>query len=92
MSEDYLFMEEFTAYRTAEVEKGTTILRQVMNGKESADYLRGAMHMLKAIVNLPGDLAQTKEAKDRAQILRDRMLAEVEGKLMRKSLIEEEEG
>ena len=91
MAEDYLFIEEFAAYRLAEVEEGTTVLRQLASGTVSPDYFKGAAQMLRMIINLPVKMAKGTEAEERAALLRDKMLGEFEAKMMRKFMLNDYE-
>jgi hypothetical protein len=52
-----LFNEDFEPYRQLEIKEGILFLKKLENGKEGPDYYRGAMEMLRAIINLPGKMA-----------------------------------
>ena len=85
-----LFLEEFQDYRTKEAELGAKVFHQMILGNVSTEYLKGAVDMLKKVINLPVDLASgpgaTKEQKERAQVLAVTMLDALEAKMMRRSL------
>ena len=89
--EDYLFIQEFAEYRQMEVEEGTAFLRQCAAGTASPEFFQGAMQMLRSIINLPVKAAKTKEAQERAEMLRDKMLGEFEAKMMRKFMMNDYE-
>ena len=89
--EDYIFITEFAEYRQLEMEEATTILRQFASGTASPDFLRGAMQMLRAVINLPVKAAKTKEAMERATLLRDKAMGEFEAKMMRKFMMNDYE-
>ena len=91
MTEDYLFLDKFAQYRMAEMEEGTSLLRGCMSGNVGPEFLQGAMTMLRAIINLPVKNAKTKEAEERATLLRDKMLGEFEAKMMRKFMMNDYE-
>ena len=85
MTDEY-FSEEFESYRKLEIEKGINVLHGVISGMNTPDFMKGAMWMLKAIINLPEDMAKTKEAKERAAFLKGKMLGEFEAGMIRKFL------
>jgi hypothetical protein len=86
MMDDTIFIEEFIEYRRVEAEKGAAILRQLMFGQTNPEFFAGAMHMLKAIINLPLEVSKTDEAQKRAEECKVDMLAAFESKMMRKVL------
>jgi len=73
-----------------EVEKAAQIIKQFMHDKVSPEYCAGAMKMLKAVINLPLEGAKTKEAKEQAEMLRAKMLAQFEATLIKKCIVEED--
>jgi len=89
MSLDTLFSEDFETYRKLEAEKCVGIIRGLITGQHSGEFFKGAMFMLKAIINLPVDYAKSPEAKERAIFLRDQMMRSLEAKLSRVYLEEE---
>jgi len=90
MTDDILFIPDFADYRLMEVEKGAQVIKQLLHDKISPDQCAGAMKMLRAIINMPTDNAKTKEAKEQAEMLRAKMLAQFEATLIRKCIVEEE--
>lgn len=90
MTDDVLFVPDFADYRLMEVEKAAQIIKQLMHDKVSPEYCAGAMKMLRTIINLPMDVGKTKEAKEQAEMLRDKMLAQFEASLIRKCIVEED--
>lgn len=83
---DSLFLEDFELYRLKEAEKAAAFIRQAVNGSASPDYLKGAMALLKQIIDLPYELAANDEQKSQAQLLKESMLAKFEAQAMRRFL------
>lgn len=85
---ELLQLDDFRAYRGAEIERGA----EVLQGIWSADpqYVKGALDMLSKILRVPESLARGKESIDftRAVIAKD--FAEFEMKYLRKHLEIEE--
>lgn len=76
---------EFEKYRVKEIEEGVILLKEVYNGKESMDYFRGAMDMLKRVLNVPPRLIPPGSSqKDQADILKAKAFDAFEVKMMRK--------
>jgi dissimilatory sulfite reductase (desulfoviridin) alpha/beta subunit len=83
-----IFNEDLTEYRALEMMEGAKILRLLEQEKVPVEYYRGAMAMLKKIIELPRTLADKKD-EGQIEIANDlikRGLAEFEKQLMRKSL------
>lgn len=80
---------EFQAYRVKEIEEGVLFLRKVSD--YGSDYFKGAMDMLKAVINLPTKLIPpTNESqKVQAEILKARAFDAFEAKMMRRFVQEE---
>ncbi len=89
LNAETLFSEDFETYRRLEAEKCVQVIRELVTGHKDGEFFKGAMFMLKAIVNLPIDSAKTPEAKDRAQLLKESMMKHLEAKLARTFLDEE---
>jgi hypothetical protein len=83
---DDTLYEDFIEYRQEEAEEGAVVLHKLSNAGVSPEYFRGAMEMLRAIINLPAKKAVTSEQKERAEELRRQMLNSFEVKMMRKGL------
>ncbi len=83
-----LFLEEFESYRQLEIREGVRILKGIENDKDSPDFFRGAMAMLKAIINLPGKLAgaESEDQQKQAEILKIKALDYFEAKMLRSYL------
>lgn len=84
-----LFSEDFETYRKLEAEACVKVIRDLVTGHKDGEFFKGAMFMLKTIINLPIDSAQTAEAKERAQLLKESMLRHLEAKIARTFLDEE---
>jgi hypothetical protein len=83
-----IFNEDLIEYRALEMMEGAKILRLLEKEKVSVEYYRGAMAMLKKIIELPRTLADKKDESqlESADNLIKRGLLEFEKQLMRKSL------
>jgi len=66
-AQDLLFMDEFAIYRQREIEEAVIVANEIFKSSLSPDYIKGAMFMLKRILQIPMKLAQTDEAKVRAE-------------------------
>jgi hypothetical protein len=88
-----LFLEELQEYRAKEAELGAKVFHQMILGNVTPEYMKGAVEMLKKVINLPVDMASghgaSKEQKERAQVLAVQMLDALEAKMMRRSLTED---
>jgi len=85
---DSLYLKELREYRVLEMEKATKFLRQTISGHESYDYFKGAVAMLKDIINIPAEMAKTAEEREIAAKLTNEMYSLFEAKLARR-LIED---
>ena len=61
-----LFEEGWESYRQLEIKEGVSFLKKLEAGNESPDYFRGAMGMLRAIINLPVKMAGAAQDDDKA--------------------------
>ena len=79
MSQELLFSDSFQEYRKKEIEEGVKVVSKMFDDNMSPDYIRGAMNMLKRVIEVPSKLAITPEAKLRAvtNIQRDLKLFQV---------------
>lgn len=80
MSQELLFSDSFQEYRKKEIEEGVKVVSKMFDDNMSPDYIRGAMNMLKKVIEVPSKLAITPEAKLRAvtNIQRDLKLFQVQ--------------
>lgn len=82
---------EFEKYRVKEITEGVNLLREVVKG-QSPDYFRGAMDMLKRIINIPILLIPGTNESQRAQaeMLKAKAFDAFEVKMIRKFVQEDE--
>ena len=84
---------EFESYRVKEIEEGVLVLKELSNSlpNPSSDYFKGAMYMLKRIINLPVKMVpvENKSQKEQAEDLKAKAFAVFEVKMMRGFLEEE---
>jgi hypothetical protein len=85
-----LFDESLEIYRQLEIKEGVKALKQIENGKEGPDYFRGAMAMLRSIINLPAKLAgaESEDQRKQAEVLKLKALDLFEAKMVRSYLEE----
>ena len=85
-----LFDESFEPYRALEIKEGVIFLKKLHIGKENPDYFRGAIDMLKAIINLPAKLAgqESEDQQKQAEVLKIKALDLFEAKMVRSYLDE----
>ncbi len=85
---------EFEKYRVLEIEEGVLILRELALSlpNPSPDYFRGAIYMLKRIINLPMKMVpvENQSQKKQAEILKAKAFDTFEAKMMRKFVLEDE--
>ncbi len=57
-----IFSDDFPEYRKMEIEKMAEVFSYVIrNGGSHPEYIRGAMHMARIVLNIPKNLARTPE-------------------------------
>jgi len=88
-NQDLLFMDEFAIYRQKEIEEAVIIANEVFKSSLSPDYVRGAMFMIKRILQIPKALAQTDEAKEKAEAMIEKDFKEFQARFV-KVMYEEE--
>lgn len=83
---------EFEKYRIREIEAGVGFLKMMFQGDYTPDTFRGAMAMLKVIINLPLDMIpeSNESQRDQARLLRAKAFDAFEVKMMRRFIQEEE--
>jgi hypothetical protein len=88
---DLLNDPEFEKYRVKEIEEGVLMLRSVINGN-SSDYFKGAMDMLRRIINVPTVMIPRNNESQRLQAdtLKAKAFDVFEAKMIRKFAQEEE--
>ncbi len=80
---------EFEKYRVMEIEEGTLFLKVVSNS--SSDYFRGAMDMLKRIINLPIKMVpKGSSQEEQAEVLKAKAFDAFEAKMIRRFVQEDE--
>ncbi len=86
---------EFESYRVKEIEEGVQFLKDALYNTKfvnySPEYFKGAMEMLKHIINLPMRMIPegNESQKKQAESLRAKAFAIFEAKMMRGFLEEE---
>ena len=85
---ELLQLDDFRAYRAAEIERGA----EVLQGIWSADpqYVKGALDMLSKILRVPESLAKGDKAMEFVRAVTAKDFAEFEMKYLRKHLEVEE--
>lgn len=75
---------EFERYRVAELEEGLSVLKMALDNP-NPEYLKGAMDMLKRVINLPPKLVpkENESRRIQAQALKAKAIAVFESKLLR---------
>jgi hypothetical protein len=87
---EWLLSKDFAEYRQAEVKAGAVFFKNILMSPHNSDYLRGMADMLRAIIRIPKDLAQTKEEKETAEIMVNLAYKEVEMHVYRSVLMGDE--
>ena len=86
MNQEVLFSEEWQDYRRLEIEAGMSFVHEIWNRNADPVYIRGAVDMLRKIIQIPEKAAKTDEAKMAAAALIQSAMHKVEMDLMRKFL------
>lgn len=60
---DEIFADDFPSYRRKEIEVAAAIISIFLHQGESSEYVKGAMDMVRKILNIPIEVAKTKEQK-----------------------------
>lgn len=77
---------EFEGYRVKEIEEGVLFLREVLNGSSNPEYFKGAVEMLRRIINLPLKMVpfENKSQREQAEFLKAKAFDVFEAKTIRK--------
>ena len=70
-------------YRQYEIEQGAKVVEELLRGDFDPQYVKGALFMLKKLLQSPLKYAKSKETKDLAQMMIKRDLKEFQSKFMR---------
>lgn len=81
--------EELIEYRTLELITAIPFIKELLKSDSNPDYVRGAMAMLKKIMQMPVILSKSEEQREIAKILTMKAMELFEKKLLR-SVIEDE--
>lgn len=83
---------EFEKYRVKEIEEGVHFLSDIVQNRESMEYFRGSMAMLKRIINLPISMIppENKSQQEQAKVLKSKAFDLFEAKMIRKFVQEDE--
>jgi hypothetical protein len=87
---EWLLSKDFAEYRSKEVKAGAVFFKNILMSPHNSDYLRGMADMLRAIIKIPKEIAQTKEEKESAEVMVDLAYKEVEMHVYRSVLMGEE--
>jgi hypothetical protein len=79
----WLLSRDFQEYRAAEIKAGALRFKDILLTKHDSEYFKGATDMLRTIVKLPMELAQTKEEKDKAEMLVRAAFDQIEARILR---------
>ena len=70
-------------YRQYEIEEAAKIFEELLKDSLNVDFARGALYMLKKLLQLPGKWGTSKEAKEMASNMVKRDLKEFTAKYMK---------
>jgi hypothetical protein len=87
---EWLLSKDFAEYRQAEVKAGAVFFKNILMSPHESDYLRGVADMLRAIIKLPKEIAQTTEEKETSEVIVSMAFKEVEMHVYRSVLMGEE--
>ncbi|MFA5377530.1 MAG: hypothetical protein WC455_17395 [Dehalococcoidia bacterium] len=86
---EWLLSRDFQEYRAAEIREGAVFFGNILLTKHDSEYFKGVTDMLREIVKLPMKMAQTKEEKDKAQMLVKAAFDQIEARILRAVVLEE---
>ena len=87
---EWLLSRDFQEYRHAEIKAGAAFFKNVLLTKNDSEYFKGVTDMLRTIVRLPMELAQTKEEKDKAEMLVRAAFDQIEASILRRVVMGDE--
>ena len=70
-------------YRQMEIAEGAKLVEELLKDSLNVDFVRGNLHMLKKLLQLPRKFAKGKESKEMADNMVKRDLKEFSAKYMR---------
>jgi len=86
---DLLFNDDFRAYRKKELEEGLMLIRELLDGKCTPDYVKGVLDMLKKIILLPKNFAMSDKQRKKVDLLIAKDYDELHFGLVKRFLDEE---
>jgi hypothetical protein len=87
---EWLLSSGFTEYRHEEIKAGATFFKNILTNPHNTDYLRGVADMLRTIIKLPMEIAQSKEEKETAEAMTAVAFKEVEMRVLRSVVLGDE--
>jgi ATP-dependent phosphoenolpyruvate carboxykinase len=87
---EWLLSNDFAEYRREEVKAGAVFFRNILMSPHNSDYLRGMADMLRAIIKIPKEIAQTEEEQQSAEAMVAVAFKEVEMTVYRSVLMGDE--
>lgn len=86
---DEVFTDNFPEYRKREIAEGARIVSLMIKNGENIDYVRGALDMLRRIINIPAQAAKLDEEKEYIRNRIDLDFAQFEIDYLRKAVRDE---
>lgn len=86
---EWLLSKDFIDYRKEEIKTGALFFKNILTSPNTPDYIKGASDMLRAIIKIPQEIAQSSEEKETAEIMLRMSLKEVEVHILRSVLMGE---
>ena len=80
--QDLLFMDEFAVYRQSIIEEGVVIASEVFKSP-NPDFIKGAMFMLKRILQIPKKYATTDKAQVQVDIILEKDFKEFHSRFVK---------
>jgi hypothetical protein len=87
---EFLLSNSFAEYRLAEIRAGAKFFKGILLTKRDPEYFRGVTDMLREIVKLPMVMAQSKEEKQRAELLTETAFKEIEARILRSVILQDD--
>jgi hypothetical protein len=87
---EWLLSNAFKTYRHEEIKVGATFFKNILTNPHNTEYLRGAADMLRTIIKIPMELAQSKGQKDVALAMVEKAFKEVEMVVLRSAVLGDE--
>ena len=67
--QDIIFSKEFSIYRQAEFDEAGKMVGDLFKSSADPMYIKGALDMLRRIINIPVKFAGSKEAEELARMM-----------------------